>query len=387
MKIIFIDNIQDCSADDWNKLWRHTCKDRYPFLRHEFLAALENSGSVDNHTVKDTGWRPHHLLVFNDNQLSAALPLYIKSHSWGEYVFDFVWAEAYERAALEYYPKLINAVPFTPCSGPRLLHNSLDTSDLWNRISSTLDSECQNLRLSGWHSLFLPESQSTHLQPKYPQRLGCQFHWFNQKYHSFNDFLSGMTSRKRKAINKERRQIQQQGIVFKAKTGTDISFDDWRQFHHFYQITYAKRSGHGGYLSEEFFHSIGETMSDNIVLISAFDNSGQIIAAALNFRSDNCLYGRYWGCLQEYNFLHFETCYYQGIDYAIKEGLQRFDAGAQGEHKIARGFEPIFTYSNHAIVEPRFTAPINDFIRREAIEVKHYQADACSYLPFKEIHE
>lgn len=383
MKIIFISSIQECPSDDWNQLWHHTCNDHYPFLQHEFLAALESSGSVNNNTTNKTGWYSHHLLAFQEDQLIAAMPLYIKSHSWGEYVFDFVWAEAYEHASLEYYPKLVNAIPFTPCSGPRLLHNSQQADILWRDISAALDSECQRLQLSGWHSLFLPEHQSNHLQATYPQRLGCQFHWLNHSYQNFDDFLARMTSRKRKAINKERRQIHQQGITFKTKAGSNISSEDWRHFHYFYQTTYAKRSGHGGYLSEEFFHSVGATMPQAIVLIMVYDSAGKLIAAALNFRSDQCLYGRYWGCLQEYNFLHFETCYYQGIDYAIGEGLQRFDAGAQGEHKIARGFEPILTYSNHSITEPSFKAPVRDFTQRESFEIKQYQSDAYRYLPFK----
>ncbi len=381
MHITFIDSLQHCNSCDWNRLWQHTCADGYPFLRYQFLAALEDSNSVSS----EQGWQPHHLIMHNsDGQLVAALPLYIKSHSWGEYVFDFVWAEAYQRAGLDYYPKLVNAVPFTPCKGPRLLHcESLQTDALWPQISTALDLECRRLKLSGWHSLFLPESNSTQLTKSYPQRLGCQFHWLNRDYRSFADFLAQMTSRKRKTINKERRQIAAQGITFRIKSGVDINSKDWQLFHNFYQLTYAKRSGHGGYLSGEFFAALGTDMAESIVLVCAYNNSGECIAAALNLRSNNCLFGRYWGCLAEYNFLHFETCYYQGIDYAIAEGLTRFDAGAQGEHKIARGFEPVLTYSNHSIVEPRFQPAVKEFVQREANDIQGYQRDACNFLPFK----
>lgn len=381
MKITFIDSIQDCNSCDWNRLWQQTCANGYPFLRYEFLAALEDSHSVSS----EQGWQPHHLIIHNsDGELIAALPLYIKSHSWGEYVFDFVWAEAYQRAGLDYYPKLVNAVPFTPCKGPRLLHDeSLKSDILWPQISDALDHECRRLSLSGWHSLFLPLDNSRQLQTRYPQRLGCQFHWYNRDYRSFDDFLAQMNSRKRKVIKKERRQISAQKIVFEIKTGTDITPDEWRKFHQFYQLTYAKRSGHGGYLSEEFFQALGINMAGSIVLICAYNSDQKLIAAALNLRDKECLYGRYWGCLEEYNFLHFETCYYQGIDYAIAEGLTRFDAGAQGEHKIARGFEPVLTYSNHAIVEPRFQPAVKEFVQREASDIQSYQRDACNFLPFK----
>ena len=381
MRITFIDSIQHCSSCEWNRLWQHTCADGYPFLRHQFLAALEDSDSVSC----EQGWQPHHLIMHNsEGELIAALPLYIKSHSWGEYVFDFVWAEAYQRAGLDYYPKLVNAVPFTPCSGPRLLYcEALQTDTLWPQISRALDLECRRLMLSSWHSLFLPEPNSTQLKQSYPQRLGCQFHWLNRDYRCFADFLAHMTSRKRKSINKERRQIAAQGITFRIKSGADINSKDWQLFHHFYQLTYAKRSGHGGYLSGNFFSALGANMADSIVLVCAYNTLGKCIAAALNLRSKNCLYGRYWGCLAEYNYLHFETCYYQGIDYAIAEGLTRFDAGAQGEHKISRGFEPIFTYSNHAIIEPRFQPAVKEFVQREADDIQNYQRDAYNYLPFK----
>lgn len=385
MKFRFIDTIQSCTADDWNNLWRYTCPDRYPFLRYEFLQALEASGSVGNSSGYDSGWQPHHLIIEDGGVIIAALPLYIKSHSYGEYVFDWAWADAYQRCGLDYYPKLINAVPFTPSTGARLLHSAeYSPQSLWPIIAEALQSECQNLNASGWHSLFLPKAESLQLQAlDTAQRLGCQFQWCNRDYQCFDDFLDQMSSRKRKVIRKERRRIAEQGIVFRTKSGAEICPQDWQDFYRFYQLTYSKLSGHGGYLSEEFFQYLGQAMSSSTLLVCAYNKTGQLIAAALNLFSSDTLFGRYWGCLQEYDFLHFETCYYRGIDFAIAKGLSRFDAGAQGEHKICRGFEPVLTHSNHSITEPRFKLAIDEFVSREAEDIQQYQQHCRGKLPFK----
>ena len=226
--------------------------------------------------------------------------------------------------------------------------------------------------------------QDTHLA----QRLGCQFHWFNHNYQNFDDFLARMNSRKRKNIIKERRQVNEQGFRFRGKTGKELSIQDWEVFYALYRNTYLKRSGHAGYLSAAFFQQLGATMSDHLVMINAVkstgDNTEEVIAAALFLRDENTLYGRYWGCFDEYQFLHFETCYYQGIDFAIKYQLQRFDGGAQGEHKIARGFQPIITYSNHWLAAPNFRTAINQFIAEEQHGIKAYAKAASAQLPFKE---
>lgn len=382
MQIRFINSIHQIAAAQWN----HLCPTDYPFIRHDFLAALEDTGC----TTAATGWQPQHLLVSEGEQLIAAMPGYIKTHSYGEYVFDWGWADAYRRYGFPYYPKWINAIPFTPCTGPRLLCATESyTPALIENISNSLTELCEEQTLSGWHCLFPDSNLSAHLRHnKIPQRIGCQFHWFNHDYKNFADFLAQMSSRKRKNIAKERRQVQEQGFRFEAKEGRGISASDWELFYALYRSTYLKRSGHNGYLSQAFFQQLGASMSDNLVMINAYkaepDHTEGVIAASLFMRDSTTIYGRYWGCFEEYQFLHFETCYYQGIDYAIANQLQRFDGGAQGEHKIARGFEPVITYSNHWIQEPGFRAAIENFIETEADSIHAYAADARSHLPFKQ---
>jgi predicted N-acyltransferase len=380
----FINSIYEISAEQWNSL----CPTDYPFVRHEFLAALE---SADCTTAK-TGWKPQHLLLFDGSQLIAAMPGYIKTHSYGEYVFDWAWADAYRHHELAYYPKWINAIPFTPCTGARLLCKpNARTSDFIAAIVDALSAAGIEQGFSGWHCLFPPMDLSNQLHTQgVIQRTGCQFHWFNHNYQSFDDFLARMSSRKRKNILKERRQIEEQGFYFSHKAGAQLTTNDWNLFYKLYRNTYLKRSGHSGYLSAQFFHSLGATMKDNIVLICAHkidepldEKEDNIIAAAFFIRDQHAIYGRYWGCMDEYQFLHFETCYYQGIEFAINNSIVRFDGGAQGEHKIARGFEPVLTYSNHWIARPDFAAAITAFIEREAQAVQHYAMEAHSLLPFK----
>lgn len=382
MEIRFIDSIHTIDAAQWNLL----CPANYPFVRHGFLAALEASGCIS----AATGWQPQHLLVVNDGQLVAAMPGYIKTHSYGEYVFDWAWAEAYHRHGFDYYPKWINAIPFTPCSGVRLLcHDPNNVAEYLAAIIPALEIHCAEQELSGWHCLFPDATLSAHFQAQaIQQRLGCQFHWFNRGYIQFDDFLAQMNSRKRKNILKERRQVIEQGFRFIHKTGAQLTPADWDLFYRLYRNTYLKRSGHQGYLSAQFFHLLGVTMSENLVMICA-ENSAVAatgtIAAALFLRDDHTLYGRYWGCQEEYQFLHFETCYYQGIEFAIANQLQRFDGGAQGEHKIARGFEPVLTYSNHWLSSPIFRPAIEQFIAQEADSIRRYADDARTSLPFKQL--
>lgn len=383
MQIRFIDSIHQIDAAEWNQL----CPPDYPFIRHEFLAALEDSQC----TSVNTGWQAHHLLVFAEEQLFAAMPGFIKTHSYGEYVFDWSWADAYRRHGFDYYPKWINAIPFTPCVGPRLLRKSdVLSAELINALVQALTTECTEKKLSSWHCLF-PNSETSAqlLEHHIPQRLGCQFHWFNRNYKSFDDFLAQMSSRKRKNIVKERRQVIEQGFVFEVKNGSALTAQDWEIFYALYRNTYLKRSGHNGYLSADFFQQLGATMSNNLVLINAMQSTAtganNIIAASLFLRDSDTLYGRYWGCFEEYQFLHFETCYYQGIDYAIANQLARFDGGAQGEHKISRGFEPVITYSNHWIKEPGFRTAIAQFVAEEAVGIQAYADDARTHLPFKQI--
>lgn len=375
MQIRFIGSIHEVAAQDWNSL----CDQAYPFDRHEFLASLEDS----NCTTTETGWKVAHLLVFEREQLIAAMPGYVKTHSYGEYVFDWAWADAYRRYGLNYYPKWVNAIPFTPCTGPRLL-TKIISPNLMAAISGALENHCRTNNYSGWHCLF-PNTELSLLLAATgaSQRIGCQFHWFNKNYQDFNDFVAQMASRKRKNILKERRLVQEQGFTFHIREAAQLRVEDMQFFYQLYRNTYLKRSGHAGYLTQDFFQTLAITFNANLVLVYA-QKDGKNIAAALFFRDENTLYGRYWGCFDEYQFLHFETCYYQGIEYAIANKLQRFDGGAQGEHKIARGFEPVETYSNHYLLEPGFRPAIANFLQEEAAHIHRYIDEANDLLPFKQ---
>ncbi|WP_049723146.1 GNAT family N-acetyltransferase [Gilvimarinus polysaccharolyticus] len=371
MRLEFISSIHAVSAAQWNALL--SCD--YPFARHEFLAALEDSQAVDG----DSGWHSRHLLVYDDDTLTTALPGYIKTHSYGEYVFDWAWAEAYQRYGQHYYPKWIAAIPFTPCRGPRLLGNS--SPERITALGHALSDYCQSEGLSGWHCLFPEQAVSDALTCNSAQRLGCQFHWFNRAYRSFDDFVATFASRKRKNVLKERRRVGEQGFSFSTLSGAELTPEHWQFFHQLYQHTYLKRSGHGGYLNAAFFQALGASLAEHCVMVLAHHDS-QTVAAALYLRDNQTLYGRYWGCLEEFDFLHFETCYYQGIDYAIAQGITRFDGGAQGEHKIARGFEPVLTYSNHHLSDKRFADAVQSFVTEEGAMTRGYYKDAQAHLPY-----
>ena len=374
----FIAGIDSIDAAQWDAL----AGDSYPFVRHAFLAALEHSGSVGDRS----GWKPHHLVIRDEstNTLVAAMPAYLKDHSYGEYVFDWGWADAWHRNGYEYYPKLLSAIPFTPCSGPRLLFKDNNNSEiLINEILGAVRQELSQKRLSSWHLLFPKEQMVNALEQRsIAHRYGVQYHWHNRGYQCFDDFLGTMSSRKRKTLRRERRQVEEQGIRMRTLRGSDISPADWKQFYLFYQMTYAKRSGHGGYLNQAFFVELAETMSDSLMLVMA-DHGDTCVGGALYLVGSDTLYGRYWGCIEDYNQLHFEACYYRGIDYCIANGLQRFDAGAQGEHKLTRGFEPILTHSFHIIPDPRFDAAIRDFLKREEPSIRAYCEQARDALPYR----
>ncbi|WP_220463691.1 GNAT family N-acetyltransferase [Sediminihaliea albiluteola] len=374
--IEFISSLSQVEAGQWQAV----VGDDYPFLRYEFLYGLESSGC----TTAKTGWQPCHALLRKDSNLCAVLPLYLKSHSYGEYVFDWAWADAWQRLGLDYYPKLLSAIPFTPASGPRLRCSAAITEDqAWPIFIQAIKDLAQERGLSSWHLLFPEPATSQKLQSLgLPQRLATQFHWLNQNYQSFDDFLATFSSRKRKSLRRERARVSEQGLKLQRLQGTQISPKLWQQFHRFYQLTYAKRSGHGGYLSREFFTEVAPSLGEQVLMVVA-ELNGETVAAALYFHSGDTLYGRYWGCEQEFDCLHFEACYYQGIEYCIERGLKRFDPGAQGEHKIQRGFTPILTYSNHWVAEPELAAAVADFTRREAVQVEHYRQQAAELLPFK----
>lgn len=372
----FVDSLLCVSAEEWNGL----CGLDYPFLRHEFLAALE----ITRCCCRDSGWQPHHLLLEDgDGNLQGCMPLYLKDNSYGEYVFDWSWADAYYRHGLEYYPKLISAIPFTPAMGPRLcLAEGIDRAQTLSRIADALREECTRLGASGWHLLF-PEEEDSRLlaDMNAKQRLGCQYHWFNHGYDSFDALLASFNSRKRKNIRKERQKVKDAGIRFRQVPGQEISKDEWHQFYQFYQSTYLIR-GRSPYLNRAFFLKLADTMPEQILLVLAYLDE-ECIAGALSFIGSDTLYGRYWGSVEDYQFLHFETCYYQGIDYCIEKGLKRFDSGAQGEHKIQRGFEPVSTWSNHWLRHPQFHAAIESFLEEEERHMEHYMQHAGEYLPFR----
>lgn len=378
-----VDTIHDVDADSWQSLWQTD----YPFVQYGFLKALEDSGCTEaGNSSAETGWEVAHLLGVEARQLVFALPMYRKTHSWGEYVFDWSWAEAYHRNGLAYYPKLVCAVPFTPATGPRAaVAASYALTDVLPQALSWLRQYCQAEGCSGAHLLFPEDSVSRHWQTLgWQQRQGCQFHWFNHNYQNFDDFLAGFASRKRKNLRKERQQVAAAGVTLRRLSGTAISAEDWDAFYQFYHITYLKRSGATGYLNRDFFARLGEALGDQLLMVMAY-RGGHRIAASLCFFDDQCLYGRYWGCREDVPGLHFEACYYQGIEFAIERGLQRFDPGAQGEHKIQRGFEPVLTYSNHWLVEPAFNDAVADFLQREKPAIEQYREQCAAALPFKQV--
>lgn len=386
MRIRLHHSLSSIARESWNQ-W---LPQRYPFLNYDFLWALETSHCVyggDLHNVQHdrSGWISYHIeLIDEQGNTQGYIPGYLKTHSYGEYVFDWSWADAYQTHQLQYYPKLVTAIPFTPASGPRWLspepHNIAGhLSDIWQ------SEDLQRYHPSGWHWLFYPADDTAlplTCMPSTVERHGCQFHWFNRDYQTFNDFTDTFTSRKRKQLNKERRQVIEQGIEFEWKHGADISDADWQHFAQCYKATYHKRSGHDGYLNEAFFQALGNSpMVSQLSMLIAKHNH-QAIAASLFFHDDHTLYGRYWGCLADVRHLHFECCYYQGIELAIAMGLKRFDAGAQGEHKLQRGFEPQLTVSTHIMADSPFLPAIRDFCDKEQQDIQDYLHWAKQQLPF-----
>lgn len=368
---IFINTITGIEKAHWNELAQGEL-----FCRYEWLAALEQSHCV----CAETGWQPQHLIIYQQGKLVAIIPGYIKAHSYGEYVFDWAWAEAYQQHQVPYYPKWLSGIPFTPVTGKRILTYDL-TAELSSYIQEVLKEAMHQYKWSSTHINFL--NQADAFKHSMLIRHSVQFHWHNKQFHHFDDYLNAMTARKRKMIKKERKQISAQPIQIQWLSGDQITKQHMLDFFKCYQQTYLKRSGHHGYLNLAFFDTIKTTLSNAIHLCVAFKDD-TLIAASLYFSNDETLYGRYWGSLtDEHQYLHFELCYYQGIEYAISQKLKRFDAGAQGEHKLARGFEPILTYSAHQIDHPQFSFAIKDFIAREREHIAHYAQQCRQQLPFK----
>lgn len=376
-----LDTITALSAEQWNAV----SGTANPFTRYEFLSALETCRC----TTRRQGWQPQHLaFVDQTGAITALLPNYLKYHSRGEYVFDWGWADAYDRHGLDYYPKLLSAIPFTPSVGPRLLYRGdqapSGSDALHQEVAAALTALAERQQASSWHLLFARSEaiDAVSRGQGVLTRLGVQFRWHNRGYASFQAFLDVLVSRKRKMIRKERRTVAEQAIGFRHLQGNEIIPEDLDRFFTFYQATYFKH-GQQPYLTREFFHQLRETMPEQMHLVMA-EHGGKDVAAALFFVNQDTLFGRYWGCLEEYDRLHFETCYYQGIDLCIARELQEFDAGAQGEHKILRGFEPVITRSCHWIAHPSFRAAIADFVEQEARQIEAYAREAETLLPYRE---
>jgi uncharacterized protein len=356
-------------------------KVRYnPFVSHAFFSALEASGSA----CARTGWGPRHLLARLDGEIAGIVPCYLKSHSRGEYVFDRGWADAYERAGGNYYPKLQASVPFTPATGPRLLiRDGVDQERIGTALASGLVALCNATEASSVHVTFAREAECKLLAAHgFLQRTDQQFHWHNQGYGSFEDFLGSLNSRHRKAIRRERREaLAIDGITIHALNGSDITEDAWDAFFAFYVETGSRKWGRP-YLTRAFFSLIGESMPEDVLLVMAKRN-GRWIAGAINFIGSDTLFGRNWGAIEHHPFLHFEVCYYQAIDFAIGRGLKTVEAGAQGEHKIARGYLPQTTFSAHYIADPDLRRAISDYLRRERAYVAEAARELTEAAPFR----
>jgi uncharacterized protein len=371
MHVDHVTALASIPAREWNAL----LPDGNPFLRHEFLSALEAHRCVS----RGSGWIPQHLTLRDDaGELVAAMPLYRKQHSWGEFVFDWSWANAYGRLGLQYYPKLVAAIPFTPAPGCRLLARDTHTRDA---VVEALLAHTREHRLSSAHVLFPLESELGVLQQAgFLLRKDCQFHWRNRGYGTFDDFMSTFRADKRKKALRERRRVAEAGIQMEVLPGADITRELWRTVFAFSERTFATH-GHEHYLNDDFLYGVARAMPENLLVVLA-KLHGTPIAAAVFFRSHDTLYGRYWGSAGDYHSLHFETCYYQGIEYCIREGLQHFEPGTQGEHKIARGFEPTSTWSAHWLADTRIRQALQSHLRQETAAVDEYMIAAREHLPF-----
>ena len=351
-----------------------------PFVSHAYLSALEESGSA----TAETGWLGQHLLMEDaDGSLRGALVCYVKSHSQGEYVFDHGWADAFERAGGRYYPKLQCSVPFTPATGPRLLAaEGSDRQTVGNALAAGLKELTRRHGLSSAHVTFVPVDEMAALeQAGFLHRMDQQFHFINQGYGSHDDFLATLASRKRKALKRERRAAVENGITIDWLTGSDLTEEIWDQFFAFYMDTGGRKWGRP-YLTRAFYSLIGERMADDILLVMA-KRGGRYIAGAINFIGGDALYGRHWGCIEDHPFLHFEVCYHQAIDYAIAKGLKRVEAGAQGEHKLARGYMPVTTHSAHFISHPGLARAVADYLERERRDVEETGEFLAEHGPFR----
>ncbi len=408
------DSLAEIPAEQWNAL----STEGNPFLRHEFLHTLDATGCLG----EATGWYPRYFLLWTSDddsrELIGAVATYLKTNSYGEFVFDWSWAEAYERNNLDYYPKLVCSIPFTPATGQRLLVRADQPYDQTVLLMArAIRQFCDSQKLSSVHYLFLTERESRLLSAIEPasagsaeepaesteriestaatrpdtasdhlRRIDCQYHWHNQDYSDFADFLSRCTSRRRKTIRRERRHVSDAGLRLEQRLGSSLSATEWRWVHRFYTSTFDRKWGNPS-LTQEFFETIGQLMGDQVLIVFAYDDTDEQpewpVACSIMFIGSHTLYGRFWGCRRDYNSLHFDACYYQGIEYCISNGIRNFEPGAQGEHKITRGFVPTITYSAHYIRHPGFRDAIAHFLSEERPYVEQRCEGLANLLPFK----
>ncbi len=378
MKIQILKSIHDFDETDWHPL----VPPEFPFASYAFLAALEDSHCLGSRT----GWSPLYLTAWRDQELLGVLPLFQKNNSYGEYIFDFNWAQAFESLGIAYYPKLLSAIPFTPATGPKILLNSeLDETkknEVGQRLIEASRELSQELKVSSLHALFLTESEiAKFLSAGFLIRHSFQYHWRNRNYQSFSDFLQDLRSKRRKEVLRERAQVTDSGIRIQRLTGNELSSRHADIMYNFYSDTIQKMGGFS-YLTREFFQAIFLQMKSQILFVLATNSEGLPVAGALNLMGRSTLFGRYWGCLEDYKALHFELCYYQGIEFCIENKFQLFEAGAQGEHKFQRGFLPSLTYSAHCIFHPRLSEAIEASLAEEKINLQALFQDYKSHSPF-----
>lgn len=350
-----------------------------PFLSHAFLEALESSGCVGG----ETGWQPQHLLLRNEQgRLVGAVPQYLKAHSWGEFVFDWSWAQAYARSGLDYYPKHVSAVPYTPVTGPRLLVDRSSGPGTRQALAHLLQRTARRASVSGVHVNFTTADDQAALEAEgFLRRHDCRFLWRNRGYRDFDDYLDHFRSDKRKKARRERRRVAESGITFRTLRGEEIETGLWRTIFGFSERTFL-RHGSAHYLSADFLEHVARR-TPGTVMVKLAEGGVEPVAAAIFFQGGGRLYGRYWGAAEAVDCLHFEACYYQGIEYCIEHGLEAFDPGTQGEHKLARGFEPTLTHSAHWLAHPSFASAIGRYLERERSAVDEYIASAAQHLPFQ----
>jgi uncharacterized protein len=376
VSIELVPSLDEIDAKQWDALVFSNNADGTPLLSHAFLSALEHSGSVG----QGTGWNPYPLAVKKNSQLIGAMPLYLKSHSYGEYVFDWAWADAYQRSGLEYYPKLLSGIPFSPITSARLLSSDDSVKTL---MVNALEGAMQQHKFSSAHVIFPDEACAAQLEAAgWLKRTGVQFRWQNKNYNNFEDFLTTLSHDKRKKIHQERKKINAAGVVCRWVKGAEATISDWDFFYACYSNTYREHHS-TPYLTRAFFAEIGKTMPQNILLIVA-EIDGKPVASTLNIYNETTLYGRYWGAIQFISGLHFELCYYQAQQFCIAEKIEFFEGGAQGEHKLARGFEPRPTSSYHKIAHPDFESAIKQFLVREQAGIAAYTTELEERVPFKQ---